>query len=208
MRRRKDARRNYDALVAAAEVEFATSGPDVPLDAVVRRAGVGRGTLYRHFTDRRDLATAVWERRTAEHEVWFAEHGDRPDALAALLVRMAAAQVRTRGVLVVLTRDTEPEGGTGAERLRRLEDRVRTMAGTALARSQAAGRVAADLTVEDVLLVLRMVEGALAGRTIEEAPAVAERVLRLVMPAVTGGPATDLPTFEVPGAAAPATVDG
>lgn len=56
---RVDARRNYDALLAAADDLFATSGPDVALDEIARRAGVGNATLYRHFPDRRDLLVAV-----------------------------------------------------------------------------------------------------------------------------------------------------
>src|ERR1700733_37338 len=56
---RADARRNYDALLTAADELFATNGPDVALDEIARRAGVGNATLYRHFPDRRDLLVAV-----------------------------------------------------------------------------------------------------------------------------------------------------
>ena len=56
---RADARRNYDALLAAADELFTTHGPDVALDEIARRAGVGNATLYRHFPDRRDLLVAV-----------------------------------------------------------------------------------------------------------------------------------------------------
>src|SRR3984893_1619052 len=56
---RADARRNYDALLAAADELFTTNGPDVALDEIARRAGVGNATLYRHFPDRRDLLVAV-----------------------------------------------------------------------------------------------------------------------------------------------------
>jgi AcrR family transcriptional regulator len=56
---RADARRNYSALLAAADELFSTRGPDVSLDEIARRAGVGNATLYRHFPDRRDLLVAV-----------------------------------------------------------------------------------------------------------------------------------------------------
>ena len=49
---RADARRNRDKLIAAAKDLFAETGTDVSLDAVARRAGVGPGTLYRHFPTR------------------------------------------------------------------------------------------------------------------------------------------------------------
>jgi AcrR family transcriptional regulator len=56
---RADARRNYEALLAAADELFTAYGPDVSLDEIARRAGVGNATLYRHFPDRRDLLVAV-----------------------------------------------------------------------------------------------------------------------------------------------------
>ena len=56
---RADARRNYDALLAAADELFTAHGPDVAIDEIARRAKVGNATLYRHFPDRRDLLVAV-----------------------------------------------------------------------------------------------------------------------------------------------------
>lgn len=56
---RADARRNRHGLVAAARELLIERGPDFPLDAVSARAGVGAGTLYRHFRDRHELVVAV-----------------------------------------------------------------------------------------------------------------------------------------------------
>ncbi len=56
---RADARRNYEALLAAAAEVFAAEGPQASLDRIARQAGVGNATLYRHFPDRRDLLVAV-----------------------------------------------------------------------------------------------------------------------------------------------------
>ena len=61
-RRRADARRNLDALLEAAKAVFATSGVDAPAKEITDRAGVGVGTLYRHFPQRSDLVIAVLER--------------------------------------------------------------------------------------------------------------------------------------------------
>lgn len=61
---RADARRNVDALLDAAKEVFATSGVDAPVREIATRAGVGLGTLYRHFPHRSDLVTAVFR-----HEV-------------------------------------------------------------------------------------------------------------------------------------------
>jgi AcrR family transcriptional regulator len=58
-RMRADARRNLDRILAAARDIFADHGPDAPLEEVARSAGVGIGTLYRRFPDRRSLQRAV-----------------------------------------------------------------------------------------------------------------------------------------------------
>ncbi|HEX3787451.1 MAG TPA: TetR/AcrR family transcriptional regulator [Pseudonocardiaceae bacterium] len=58
-RLRADARRNRDQILAAASALFVEQGPDVPMDEVARRAGIGVGTLYRRFPDRGALIRAV-----------------------------------------------------------------------------------------------------------------------------------------------------
>jgi AcrR family transcriptional regulator len=58
---RADAQRNYDAIVHAARTMFAREGGQVSLDAVAKEAGVGAGTLYRHFPQRIDLVEAVYQ---------------------------------------------------------------------------------------------------------------------------------------------------
>src|SRR5689334_13276238 len=57
---RADARRNFDALLAAARETFAQSSADASLEEIARRAGVGIGTLYRNFPTPRDLFEAVY----------------------------------------------------------------------------------------------------------------------------------------------------
>ena len=59
--RRADARRNVDALVVAARAVFASSGVDAPAKEITDLAGLGVGTLYRHFPQRSDLVKAVVE---------------------------------------------------------------------------------------------------------------------------------------------------
>jgi AcrR family transcriptional regulator len=57
---RADARRNRDRLLDVAAAAFATEGPDVALEAIAKQAGVGIGTLYRHFPTREALVEAVY----------------------------------------------------------------------------------------------------------------------------------------------------
>ena len=58
-RLRADAQRNRDALLATARAVFARLGTDVPLEVVAQEAGVGRGTLYRHFPSREHMLAAI-----------------------------------------------------------------------------------------------------------------------------------------------------
>src|ERR1700753_3060036 len=58
---RADARRNFMALVDAAKLVFARSGVDAPAEEIADAAGVGVGTLYRHFPTRADLVVAVFK---------------------------------------------------------------------------------------------------------------------------------------------------
>jgi hypothetical protein len=59
---RADAQRSLDALPHAAKTVFATSGVDAPVREIAEKAGVGLGTLYRHFPQRADLIAAVFRR--------------------------------------------------------------------------------------------------------------------------------------------------
>ena len=60
VRKRADARRNEQALLDAAAAAFVSSGVDVPVRDIAARAGVGMGTIYRHFPTRADLIVAVY----------------------------------------------------------------------------------------------------------------------------------------------------
>jgi len=59
-RKRADARRNEKSLLDAAAEAFVAAGVDVPVREIARRAGVGVGTIYRHFPTRADLIVAVY----------------------------------------------------------------------------------------------------------------------------------------------------
>ena len=82
--KRKDARRNREAILSAARELFADSA-DVPMYEVARRAGVGQATLYRNFPDRRDLAAALLLEEMEHTEQLAAEHAGDPDAFFVLV---------------------------------------------------------------------------------------------------------------------------
>ncbi|KDN22470.1 TetR/AcrR family transcriptional regulator [Amycolatopsis rifamycinica] len=97
---RSDARRNRDKLVAVARAAFAADGP-VALEAVAREAGVGIGTLYRHFPTREALVEAVYAAElddvTASAPALLEEMAPE-DALRAWMDRYAAFVATKRGM--------------------------------------------------------------------------------------------------------------
>lgn len=104
-RPRADAQRNIDALRDAAKAVFATSGVNAPVREIAERAGVGLGTVYRHFPQRSDLVTAVFRHEVdacAEAaQVLAAEH--EPDrALALWLERYTRFVAAKRGLTAAL----------------------------------------------------------------------------------------------------------
>jgi AcrR family transcriptional regulator len=136
MARRADARRNHDQLVAHARDLFLSRGTDASLEEVARRAGVGIGTLYRHFPTRTDLIEAVY-RDEAERLIELAGRLATTEApmaaLEAWLREVVAHSARYQGIAVVLleTADTRKAiRAAGQVLLDRAGDEVR--AGTGL----------------------------------------------------------------------------
>lgn len=102
---RADAQRNIDTLLQAATDVFATSGVDAPVREVAARAGVGVGTVYRHFPQRADLVAAVFRREVdacaAAAATLAAEH-EPGEALAGWLRRYTAFITTKRGLASAL----------------------------------------------------------------------------------------------------------
>lgn len=99
--RRADARRNYDLLVRAAREAIGEHGPDIALDDVARRAGVGSGTLYRHFPTKHALVVAAYagaaeEYAAAGRRLLAQHHGGR--ALHEWLRLLVSSVAECRGL--------------------------------------------------------------------------------------------------------------
>jgi AcrR family transcriptional regulator len=101
---RADARRNRDRLLAVAAEAFAEEGADASLDGIARRAGVGSGTLYRHFPTREALIEAVYRARVEQICGRGAELRASDDPVAALAewLRLLAALSTRDGVTATL----------------------------------------------------------------------------------------------------------
>ncbi|MFK4041693.1 TetR/AcrR family transcriptional regulator [Nonomuraea wenchangensis] len=112
---RRDARRNRDKLIATAQAAFAAADGPVALEAIARQAGVGIGTLYRHFPTREDLVDAVYaaelEAVTTSVSALLGRH-PADVALRTWLGRYAAFVTTKRGMMDTLRGDVAAEDVT------------------------------------------------------------------------------------------------
>lgn len=152
---RADARRNRDAVLAAAREVFAATGLDAPLNEIARRAGVGQGTLYRRFPTRQALIEAIVDDYLAELREIAGRVGDGPDAFIALFEEAVELQSENQGLVDLLATYPLPEP-TMSER----RNAYLSMFAAPLCSAQQAGRVRKDLETDDVSLLLRMVGAA------------------------------------------------
>lgn len=153
-RRRADAQRNYDKLIAAAREAFADRGAEASLEDVARRAEVGIGTLYRHFPSRQALLEAVYVGEVEALCRSAPELADRPpwDALVGWLDRFVSYVLTKRA----LAEEMMATLGRDAPVFQRCHDAIFTAGRPLLARAQAAGEVRPDTEFVDVI---RMVSG-------------------------------------------------
>lgn len=143
---RADARRNRDRVLRSAAAAFAESGFGVPLDEIAARAGVGPGTVYRHFPTKEALFHAVVAARLEDlisETRRLAGDGDPGAALRSFLHRLRV-EAGTKGD----TSDAlEIPGRARAE----LREALRVL----LARAQSAGAVRSDIDVDDLFAMLK-----------------------------------------------------
>jgi AcrR family transcriptional regulator len=189
---RADAARNRTLILDAARAAFADGGLDVGVEEIARRAGVGKGTLYRRFPTKEALVRAIFDdiladfSRVADEAC---ECEDAWDAFAAFLAAAARMQASNQGFYDVVAQRL----GAGALTVEQRERLLAAAAGP-LERAQAAGCVRDDLVAEDIQLMLRML-----GATTRPAPDGHPmddhwpRYLGLMLDALRPGSATPLP---------------
>jgi AcrR family transcriptional regulator len=187
---RADARRNTDALLEAALAVFATSGVDAPVREIAEKAGVGVGTVYRHFPQRSDLVAAVFRREIdacADAAPALAAEHKPGEALARWMQRYAAFIAAKRGLANALHSGDPAFDNLPGYFDRRLRPALRTLLGLAVA----AGEIRADVDADDLLSAvasLCMSPNAGAGR--------AERMVALLIDGLRHGasPSTNTPS--------------
>lgn len=151
--KRADARRNYERLVGAAREVFAVEGGEASMEAIAREAGVGVGTLYRHFPRRIDLVEAVYREdvdevvRTAEQAV---ANLDPWPALAEFLRAFMDYGWRKRRFLNELREafDKSPDLQVGSRQ------RLEAATSLVIERAQQAGVVRTDVDGADLMQLI------------------------------------------------------
>ncbi|WP_329525060.1 TetR/AcrR family transcriptional regulator [Streptomyces sp. NBC_01462] len=170
---RKDAARNYDALLAAAREAFAEKGAEASLEDIARRAGVGIGTLYRNFPTRRHLFESVYAdevdalcrmaRDVATQEPWA--------ALTSWLRRFVDYTVTKRAIREALDNESEI--------FLACRDSMYQAGGPLFERAQKAGEARTDMGFDDLL---RMVAGITSTNFLDDAQR--DRVLTVALDGV------------------------
>jgi AcrR family transcriptional regulator len=172
---RADARRNYDRLLEAARECLAEQGTDASLRDVARRAGLGIGTLYRHFPTREALLEAVTRQRfdtLRDRAVGLRDEASPTEAVTAWLRDFVTSAKAYRGLpasVLAALQDDESELHASCAAMRGQAARL-------LTRAQKAGEIRADLTSTELFTLAAGV--AWAG---EHSSAKVDRLLALVM---------------------------
>ncbi len=182
---RADARRNREKLIAVARAAFAAADDTVALEAIAREAGVGIGTLYRHFPTREALVEAVYAAELDDLAASAATLLDEfpPEvAIRAWIDRYAAFVATKRGMV-----DTLRAGwASGRIATPTTRERLTTAVGTILASGARTGSLRSDVEPEDVIAMLL---GVFLSTTASGTPQQTGRLLNLVVDALRPGPA-------------------
>ncbi|HEY1622700.1 MAG TPA: helix-turn-helix domain-containing protein [Streptosporangiaceae bacterium] len=179
---RADARQNHARLLAAASEAFAERGADAPLEDIARRAGVGIGTLYRHFPTRLDLQAAAFRNQVAVLCGEALEMLERPDPERAFFTWMQILSgyfMSKRGLSKALMEAL----GKDSEVIETCWGRMRDTTGRTLALAQRAGLIRPDVSPMDVM---RLAHGVVAST--EHVPEQAPRLLAIMLDGLRATP--------------------
>ena len=147
---RADAQRNREKLLIAAVDLFADEGPDASLEAIAKRAGVGIGTLYRHFPTREALVEAAYRtevERVCDAAVELLRDHPPDEALAEWMDRFVSYAAAKRGMGDALRSAVGSDSSLFSETRGRLVEAIALLLDAAVA----AGTVRSDVDAEDVL---------------------------------------------------------
>ena len=150
---RADALRNRDGVLEAAKAVFSAGGPDASLEAVAKRAGVGIGTLYRHFPTREALFEAVYRREVEQLSELAEQLKNEAEPVEAL-----RRWLRSNVEFVATKKGMAAALALAAHGMSELyaysADRLTKAIGSLLDRAITAEKIRADIGPEDVLRAL------------------------------------------------------
>ncbi|MFL5994866.1 MAG: TetR/AcrR family transcriptional regulator [Streptomyces sp.] len=160
-RPRADALRNRERIVTAASEMFTEFGPDVPLDEIARRAGVGNATVYRNFPDRdalvREVVCSIMDRTAEAAELALAATGDAFGALESFVHTAADERITALCPMVQGTFDQyHPDLVAARVRMERLVEQL-------MDRARAAGQLRGDVSVGDLMVAVAQLSRPPAG---------------------------------------------
>jgi AcrR family transcriptional regulator len=189
--RRSDAQRNRRLLLEAAGLAFAERGIDVSAVEIARRAGVAKGTLFRHFPAKRELVAAVLAERLAQLRALIDEIAARhPPGLAAIAELMAC------GAAVLAADRSFFEAAmvalAGDERVREEKLALGAALDELVAAGRASGEVRADVTGVDLAMLMMAATNPCAP-TQDLLPHLWRRYLTLMIDGLRPGVTTPLP---------------
>jgi len=182
---RADAQRSLDSILQAARAVFATSGVDAPVREIAETAGVGLGTLYRHFPQRADLIAAVFRREIdacADAAAALAAEHEPFEALASWMQRYAAFVAAKRGLAAALHSGDPAFDNLPGHFDARLRPAVRTL----IAKAAAAGEVRSDIDPDELLGAV----ASLCMSSYNAGPGRAERMVALLVDGLRHGAAS------------------
>ena len=155
---RADAVRNRDRLLEAAAEVFSAGGPDASLEAVAKRAGVGIGTLYRHFPTREALFEAVYRREVDQLAELAERLANETEPVEAEPVEALRRWLHANVRLVATKKGMVAALALAAHRPSELHaysaDRLAKAVGSLLDRAAKAGEIRTDVGPEDLLRAL------------------------------------------------------
>ena len=151
---RADARRNYDALIAAAREAFGTLGTSAPLEEIARRAEVGIATLYRNFPTREDLIESVYleEVEAVVQAAQTVGHLEPWPAMLAWFDRVMDYIGTKKALVDALNRDSPA--------IQACRTSLFSAGQPLLASAQQAGVVRPDVSIDDVVRLVTSIAGA------------------------------------------------
>lgn len=190
-RPRADALRNRERIVTAAREMFVELGPDVPLDEIARRAGVGNATVYRNFPDRdalvREVVCSVMDRTARAAEQALTETRDAFEALERFVHASADERITALCPMVQGTFDkNHPDLEDARERLERTVEKL-------MERARAAGQLRPDVGVGDLMVAVAQLSRPPAGTACLSADRFLHRHLQLFVDGLRAPARSTLP---------------